>query len=190
MFESKNRRYKIFFCLTVFCLLGVIWYFWPLPMFSIVEKKSNSQSGDPSELIAEVGKLVILPTDEEPTIATVTDLTELQKQEFFRQAKIGDKVIIYVKAGKAILCTKPLARNAEEAKRILDTVEKAGVFAGYLEDLCYTPKTLKAVKSVESGAVGDVLWVRSRETHPGPHSAWFWDDKQAGGGCIIDLGCH
>lgn len=94
------------------------------------------------------------------------------------------------KAGKAVLCTKPLARTAAEAKRILDMVEKAGIFAGYLEDLCYTPKTLKAVKSVQSGAVGDVLWVRSRETHPGPHSAWFWDDKQAGGGCIIDLGCH
>ncbi|NCW93021.1 MAG: gfo/Idh/MocA family oxidoreductase [Actinobacteria bacterium] len=101
-----------------------------------------------------------------------------------------EAITMAAKAGKAILCTKPLARNAEEAKRILDTVEKAGVFAGYLEDLCYTPKTLKAVKSVESGAVGDVLWVRSRETHPGPHSAWFWDDKQAGGGCIIDLGCH
>ena len=94
------------------------------------------------------------------------------------------------KAGKAVLCTKPLARTAAEAKRILDMEEKAGIFAGYLEDLCYTPKTLKAVKSVQSGAVGDVLWVRSRETHPGPHSAWFWDDKQAGGGCIIDLGCH
>ena len=101
-----------------------------------------------------------------------------------------EAITLAAKAGKAILCTKPLARNAQEAKRILDTVEKAGVFAGYLEDLCYTPKTLKAVKSVESGAVGDVLWVRSRETHPGPHSAWFWDDKQAGGGCIIDLGCH
>lgn len=94
------------------------------------------------------------------------------------------------KAGKAVLCTKPLARNATEAKRILDVVEKAGIFAGYLEDLCYTPKTLKAVRSVQNGAVGDVLWVRSRETHPGPHSAWFWDDKQAGGGCIVDLGCH
>ena len=101
-----------------------------------------------------------------------------------------EAIIAAAKAGKAILCTKPLARNAAEAKRILDAVEKAGVFAGYLEDLCYTPKTLKAVKSVQSGAVGDVLWVRSRETHPGPHSAWFWDDKQAGGGCIVDLGCH
>src|ERR671915_217263 len=93
-------------------------------------------------------------------------------------------------AGKAVLVTKPLARNAEEARRILDTVEGAGVFGGYLEDLVYTPKTLKALASTRAGAVGDVLWVRSRETHPGPHSAWFWDAGQAGGGAIVDLGCH
>ncbi|HQR02032.1 MAG TPA: hypothetical protein PLA61_14365, partial [Ferruginibacter sp.] len=36
----------------------------------------------------------------------------------------------------------------------------------------------------------DVTWVRSRETHPGPHSAWFWDGRLTGGGAIIDLGCH
>ncbi|MDH5372707.1 MAG: Gfo/Idh/MocA family oxidoreductase [Acidimicrobiia bacterium] len=93
-------------------------------------------------------------------------------------------------AGKAVLCTKPLARSAEEAKRILDKVESAGIFAGYLEDLVYTPKTLKALSSVKSGAIGDVTWVRSRETHPGPHSAWFWDKEKAGGGAIVDLGCH
>jgi predicted dehydrogenase len=93
-------------------------------------------------------------------------------------------------AGKAVLVTKPLARSATEARRVLDTVERAGVFGGYLEDLVYTPKTLKAVASTRSGAIGDVLWVRSRETHPGPHSAWFWDAAQAGGGAIVDLGCH
>lgn len=93
-------------------------------------------------------------------------------------------------AGKAVLCTKPLGRTAPEALRILRTVEEAGVFAGYLEDLVYTPKTLKALASVRQGGVGDVLWVRSRETHPGPHSAWFWDPELAGGGAIIDMGCH
>jgi predicted dehydrogenase len=93
-------------------------------------------------------------------------------------------------AGKAVLCTKPLGRNADEAKRMLEVVEDAGVFGGYLEDLVYTPKTLKAIAAVESGAVGDVTWVRSRETHPGPHSAWFWDGRLTGGGAIIDLGCH
>jgi len=101
-----------------------------------------------------------------------------------------EAVAAVARAGKAVLCTKPLGRNADEARRMLEAVEKAGVFAGYLEDLCYTPKTLKAVKSVRAGAIGDVTWVRSRETHPGPHSAWFWDGRLTGGGAIIDLGCH
>ena len=93
-------------------------------------------------------------------------------------------------AGKAIMCTKPLCRTAEEAERILSYVEKAGVWTGYLEDLCYTPKTLKTIAAVKAGALGDITWVRSREAHPGPHSAWFWDKERAGGGCIIDMGCH
>jgi predicted dehydrogenase len=93
-------------------------------------------------------------------------------------------------AGKAVLCTKPLGRNAGEARRMLEAVERAGVFAGYLEDLCYTPKTLKALESVGRGTIGKVLWVRSRETHPGPHSDWFWNREVSGGGAIVDLGCH
>ena len=101
-----------------------------------------------------------------------------------------EAVSLAVAAGKAVLCTKPLARSAEEAARMLVAVEEAGVFGGYLEDLVYTPKTTKALASVAAGAVGDVMWVRSRETHPGPHSSWFWDEKQAGGGAIVDLGCH
>jgi len=48
--------------------------------------------------------------------------------------------------GKAVLCTKPLARNAAEAKQMLDLAEESGIFAGYLEDLVYSPKTLKAVQ--------------------------------------------
>src|SRR6187200_1358879 len=101
-----------------------------------------------------------------------------------------ETVTLAAQAGKAILCTKPLGRNAHEARRMLQQVEKAGVFGGYLEDLCYTPKTLKAVKAVEGGAIGEVTWVRSREAHPGPHSAWFWDGRLTGGGAIVDLGCH
>lgn len=101
-----------------------------------------------------------------------------------------ETVIAAAEAGKAVLCTKPLGRNAEEALRMLEAVEKAGVFHGYLEDLVYTPKTLKAMSSVRQGALGKILWVRSRETHPGPHSEWFWDKERAGGGAIVDMGCH
>jgi len=101
-----------------------------------------------------------------------------------------EAVMLCCKHKKAVITTKPLGRNAEEAKRMLEAVEKAGIFNGYLEDLVYTPKFLKAHESVKNGALGRILWAKSRETHPGPHSDWFWDINQAGGGCILDLGCH
>jgi len=101
-----------------------------------------------------------------------------------------EAVLLAAEAGKPVLCTKPLGRNAAEAKAMLDAVEQAGVFNGYLEDLVYTPKTLKSIESVKNGSLGKVLWARSRETHPGPHSDWFWDQEQSGGGVIIDMGCH
>ena len=101
-----------------------------------------------------------------------------------------EAVMLCCKHKKAVIVTKPLGRTAEESKRMLEAVEYAGIFHGYLEDLVYAPKFLKAFESVKNGALGRILWARSRETHPGPHSEWFWDLEQAGGGCIIDLGCH
>ena len=101
-----------------------------------------------------------------------------------------EAVVAAARVGKGILCTKPLARSAAEAREMLDAVEKAGIFNGYLEDLVYTPKTLKALQSVRAGAIGRVLWTRSREAHPGPHSSWFWTKELSGGGAIIDMGCH
>ncbi len=119
-------------------------------------------------------------TDPETDIVIVALPNYLHKEAILQAAE----------AGKHILCTKPLAMNGEEALEILKVVEEAGVFQGYLEDLVYTPKTLKAISSVQKGALGQVLWTRSREAHPGPHSNWFWDSKLSGGGAIIDMGCH
>ena len=101
-----------------------------------------------------------------------------------------EAVMQCVQAGKAVMVTKPLGRNAQEALRMLQAVEKAGIFHGYLEDLVYTPKSLKAQQLITQGALGRILWAKSRETHPGPHSDWFWNKELAGGGAILDLGCH
>jgi predicted dehydrogenase len=99
-------------------------------------------------------------------------------------------VLLAAEAGKSILCTKPLAMSGPEALEMLEAVEKRGVFHGYVEDLVYTPKTLKALASARKGALGKVLWARSRETHGGPHSDWFWTRELSGGGAIMDMGCH
>ncbi|HNR42115.1 MAG TPA: Gfo/Idh/MocA family oxidoreductase [Bacteroidales bacterium] len=101
-----------------------------------------------------------------------------------------EAVRIAASEGKNVFCTKPLGRNAAEAFEMLRLVEKAGVIHGYLEDLVYPPKTMKALQAVRSGAIGQVTWTRSRETHPGPHSAWFWTKEVSGGGVLLDMGCH
>jgi len=101
-----------------------------------------------------------------------------------------EAVMLCCKHNKGVITTKPLGRNGAEAGRMLRAVEEAGIFNGYLEDLVYTPKFLKAFESVKNGALGRILWAKSRETHPGPHSDWFWNLELAGGGCILDLGCH
>lgn len=54
-------------------------------------------------LVSKVGRLMVLPENETPTIATVSDPEALKDQAFFVDAKKGDKVLIYSNAKKAIL---------------------------------------------------------------------------------------
>ena len=56
-----------------------------------------------------------------------------------------EAVLASAAAGKHVLCTKPLGRNAQEALEMLQAVDMANIVGGYLEDLCYTPKFLKPI---------------------------------------------
>ncbi len=66
-------------------------------------------------LVAQVSKLVVLPSDETPTIATVTDPEALKDQPFFATAEKDDKVLIYAKAQKAILYSVKMNKILEIA---------------------------------------------------------------------------
>ena len=83
------------------------------------------------------------------------------------------------RAGKHVVCTKPLARNRREANSMLDAVQAAGVLHGYAETEVFSPAVMKARKFIENGGIGKVLTVRSREAHAGPHEPWFWDKNSA-----------
>jgi predicted dehydrogenase len=101
-----------------------------------------------------------------------------------------DAVRTAAEAGKAIVCTKPLARNSGEAAEILRIVNDAGVMHGYAETEVFAPNVVQARKMIEEGAIGDVISVRAREAHSGPHAPHFWDAETAGGGALLDMGCH
>ncbi|MFZ2555697.1 MAG: hypothetical protein WAX57_02565 [Minisyncoccia bacterium] len=56
-----------------------------------------------ANMVEKVGKLMLLPEDEQPTLATVSDLGSLEGQLFFANAELGDIVLMYPKASRAIL---------------------------------------------------------------------------------------
>ncbi len=101
-----------------------------------------------------------------------------------------DAVRVAAGAGKAIVCTKPLARTAAEAAEMVRIVREHGVWHGYAESSVFSPNIAKAHEMVAAGAIGDVLTMRAREAHSGPHAAHFWDAETAGGGALLDMGCH
>jgi predicted dehydrogenase len=126
-----------------------------------------------------------------------TDVEQLCRDEQVQMVIIGlpnhlhlDAVRSAAAAGKAIVCTKPLARTGDEAAEIVRLVERAGVMHGYAETEVFAPNVMRARAMIEDGAIGDVLTVRAREAHSGPHAPHFWDAETAGGGALLDMGCH
>ena len=70
------------------------------------EVKKNPQVVSQQEvtyLTDKVSKLLQLPKDETPTVATVQDKEKLKDQPFFKDSQNGDKLLIYTKAQKAII---------------------------------------------------------------------------------------
>lgn len=80
-------------------------------------------------LIKNLGKLILLPGDETPTIATVTDPSKLTDQIFFANAQVGHKVIVYTIAKKAILYD-PVANKVIEVGPVNVTDESLGADGG------------------------------------------------------------
>jgi len=92
-----------------------------------------------------------------------------------------------------IATEKPLARNVEEAKRVLELVENAGLLHGYLENQLFCPALVRAreIAWARGAAVsGRPYLARAAEEHSGPHMPWFWRGDLQGGGVLNDMMCH
>ena len=110
--KTSNRKIKKIIILTIgVLLLAVIGVSSFLSMkFTVVNEKPSVANSAPSDvgndaatLVSIVGKLIMLPESEIPTIASVSDPAMLKSQTFFINSAIGDKVLIFTQAKKAIL---------------------------------------------------------------------------------------
>jgi hypothetical protein len=126
---SKFRKSYILIglvLLVIIVLAGIAAKFY-LKAQQLQSEVQGSGVSEIQKIVAEVSKLIVLPKDEEPTVATVSDVEKLRDQAFFANAKNGDKVLIYVKAEKAILYdpvnkiiveVAPLNSKASESTKI------------------------------------------------------------------------
>lgn len=99
--------------------------------------------------------------------------------------------IAALKAGKHVLCEKPLAMNAEEAKEMVDTAKETEklLMVGFVRRFENNANFIK--EAIEDGELGNIYYAKTGYMRKwGNPGGWFCDKKRSGGGPIIDLGVH
>jgi predicted dehydrogenase len=107
--------------------------------------------------------------------------------------------IAAAKAGKMILCEKPLSRNLEEGQAMVDAIEKAGVQSTVWYNYRRLPAVTLAKQIVDSGKLGKIYhyranflqdWTISADLPQGGTGLWRMDSEAAGSGVTGDLLAH
>jgi predicted dehydrogenase len=94
------------------------------------------------------------------------------------------------RAGKHVVCEKPLATRAADGEEIIAACRQAGVKLFYAEDWVFAPALCRANEIIAEGGIGEVLYVKAREVHSGSHSPFAKKRSSCGGGCLIHLAIH
>jgi predicted dehydrogenase len=103
----------------------------------------------------------------------------------------AEQTIKALEAGKAVFCQKPLGRNREETKRVVEAARSANKLLGVDLSYRHTKAMQEVYRLVQSGELGDIYAVElTFHNAYGPDKAWFYEPKLSGGGCVIDLGVH
>jgi hypothetical protein len=131
--EKKSSTAAIIFGIIALIAIAVGAYFvWQ--NYQLKKNPNMASQAENKALIAKVGKLMELPQDDTPTVATVTDKEKIKEQAFFKDAENGDKVLIYVKGEKAILYRPTTNKIIGVTSVILEKPQGQNVPAGTQEN--------------------------------------------------------
>jgi len=101
------------------------------------------------------------------------------------------QVLRLAKAGKHVICEKPMAINAREGREMIDACKKAGValLVGYR--MHFEPKTLEIVRQRQAGELGKMLFFQGLTGFRiGDPTQWRLNKALAGGGSLMDIGIY
>ena len=101
-----------------------------------------------------------------------------------------DVAIAAAKAGKHVICEKPMATTVADAEEVPAVCKDAGVKLFYAEDWVFAPALVRALEIVNEGALGEILYVKACEVHNGSHSPFAKKISTCGGGSLIHLAIH
>ena len=115
----------------------------------------------------------------------------------FARIETFEEITNAISTGKGeligVTCEKPLGRNVNEAKKVLELTKSVGLLDGYLENQVFSPSITRGKEIVwQRGAAttGRPYLARAAEEHSGPHMPWFWEGALQGGGVLNDMMCH
>ena len=106
-----------------------------------------------------------------------------------------EMVVAAARAGKHVICEKPLANNLRDAQKMLQAVERAGVKHMIMHNYRKIPAVVLAKKMIEDGRLGDIYhysgtYFQDWIIDPKFPLVWRLEKKYAGSGALGDIGSH
>ncbi len=98
--------------------------------------------------------------------------------------------IAALEIGKHVITEKPLATTLEDGRAFVEAACQNERLLMYAEDWLFAPALVRAKSIIKEGAIGNVLYIKAKEAHPGSHSIYARTKKYCGGGAMIHLGIH
>jgi predicted dehydrogenase len=132
-----------------------------------------------------------------PKAAVFGDLQELMQSDLdgvviaTPSALHAAQAVSAFENGLAVFCQKPLGRDGEETRRVVDAARAANRLLGVDLSYRFIAGAQKVHQLCRSGALGEIFAIDLIfHNGYGPDKPWFYDAKLSGGGCVIDLGIH
>jgi predicted dehydrogenase len=103
-----------------------------------------------------------------------------------------------LKAGKHVLCEKPMATTIEDCEVMVAAAQESGKFLMIGHNQRLAKAHVKAKELIDAGLIGNIITFRTTFGHGGPETwsinpgknTWFFDKKKAAMGVMADLGVH